>query len=254
MRTRTHPNRLRFGSRHLGRSRPAVRIAHSSRTPVVVKAAIRTSRSGVESDACPRARTCPAMPSRNEIGRRLRLIAEGYWVGPLAVITDEGLVQKSRCMRTPSLVASPGDAPQTLGIPCRRPARAGRADRQPAQRRSHLPPAGGGRDPRRRRASRRVDTWTFTAAGTPWTDQQWGAQVILAAVYQVGGWTGLVVLRAALIGVIFGCLFAIGVRRGLGMRRAAWLTLAAFLVSAVALGSAPATHRDGAASRSSCCS
>ena len=30
-----------------------------------------------------------------------------------------------------------------------------------------------------------VDTWTFTAAGTPWTDQQWGAQVILAAVYQV---------------------------------------------------------------------
>ena len=53
-----------------------------------------------------------------------------------------------------------------------------------------------------------VDTWTFTAAGTPWTDQQWGAQVILAAVYQVGGWTGLVVFRAALIGVIFGCLFA----------------------------------------------
>ena len=84
-----------------------------------------------------------------------------------------------------------------------------------------------------------VDTWTFTAAGTSWTDQQWGAQVILAAVYQVAGWTGLVVLRAALIGVIFGCLFAIGVRRGLGIRRAAWLTLAAFLVSAVALGLRP---------------
>ena len=84
-----------------------------------------------------------------------------------------------------------------------------------------------------------IDTWTFTAAGTPWTDQQWGAQVILAAVYQVAGWTGLVVFRAALIGVIFGCLFAIGMRRGLGMRRAAWLTLAAFLVSAVALGLRP---------------
>lgn len=84
-----------------------------------------------------------------------------------------------------------------------------------------------------------VDAWTFTAAGTPWTDQQWGAQVILAAVYQVGGWTGLVVLRAALIGVIFSCLFVIGLRRGLGMRRAAWLTLAAFLVSAVALGLRP---------------
>lgn len=84
-----------------------------------------------------------------------------------------------------------------------------------------------------------VDTWTFTAAGTAWTDQQWGAQVILAAIYQLGGWTGLVILRAALIGIIFGCLFAIGLRRGLGMRRAAWLTLAAFVVSAVALGLRP---------------
>ncbi len=84
-----------------------------------------------------------------------------------------------------------------------------------------------------------VDTWTFTAAGTAWTDQQWGAQVILGGVYQVAGWTGLVVLRAALIGVVFGCLFLIGVRRGLGMRRAAWLTLAAFIVSAVALGLRP---------------
>ena len=27
-----------------------------------------------------------------------------------------------------------------------------------------------------------VDTWTFTAAGQPWFDQQWGAQVVLAAV------------------------------------------------------------------------
>jgi hypothetical protein len=84
-----------------------------------------------------------------------------------------------------------------------------------------------------------VDTWTFSAAGTPWTDQQWGAQVILAGVYQVAGWTGLVILRAALIGVIFGCLFLIGLRRGLGMRRAAWLTLAAFVISAVALGLRP---------------
>ena len=84
-----------------------------------------------------------------------------------------------------------------------------------------------------------VDTWTFTAAGTAWTDQQWGAQVVLAAVYQVGGWTGLVLLRATLIGVIFGCLFAVGERRELGTRRSAWLALAAFIVSAVALGLRP---------------
>jgi hypothetical protein len=84
-----------------------------------------------------------------------------------------------------------------------------------------------------------VDTWTFTADGLPWIDQQWGAQVILASTYQIAGWTGLVVFRAALIGLIFGCLFAIGFQRGLGMRHAAWLSLAAFLVMAVALGLRP---------------
>jgi len=83
------------------------------------------------------------------------------------------------------------------------------------------------------------DTWTFTAFGAPWVDQQWGAQVILAAAYQLGSWTGLVVFRAALTGVIFGCLYLIGRRRGLIARDAALLSLAAFLVSAVALGLRP---------------
>ena len=83
------------------------------------------------------------------------------------------------------------------------------------------------------------DTWTFTASGLPWTDQQWGAQVILAAVYQVGSWTGLVLFRAFLTGVIFGCLYLIGRRRGLIARDAALLSLAAFVVSAVALGLRP---------------
>ena len=84
-----------------------------------------------------------------------------------------------------------------------------------------------------------VDSWTFTASGLPWTDQQWGAQVILAAVFRVGGWTGLVLVRAALVGAIFGCLFEIGRRRGLGLRGAAWLGLATFIVSAAALSLRP---------------
>jgi hypothetical protein len=70
-------------------------------------------------------------------------------------------------------------------------------------------------------------------------DQQWGAQVILEAVYRVAGWTGLVMFRSALIALIFGCLLTICLRRGLGARRAALLTLAAFLLSAVALGLRP---------------
>lgn len=89
------------------------------------------------------------------------------------------------------------------------------------------------------RAIPSVDSWTFTAAGLPWTDQQWGAQVLLAAVYRLGGWTGLVLFRAALVAFIFGSVFEIGRRRGIGVRRAAWLALAAFVVSAAALALRP---------------
>lgn len=89
------------------------------------------------------------------------------------------------------------------------------------------------------RAIPTVDTWTFTAAGVPWVDQQWGTQVMFASVYRLGGWTGLVILRALLVGLIFACLFAAGRRRGLDARSAAWLTLAAFVVSAAALSLRP---------------
>jgi hypothetical protein len=59
-----------------------------------------------------------------------------------------------------------------------------------------------------------VDAWTFTVAGAPWLDQQWGAQVILAAVFQTTGWTGLAILRAALVAMTFALL--------LDAVRAAW--------------------------------
>jgi len=85
----------------------------------------------------------------------------------------------------------------------------------------------------------RVDTWTFTAAGLPWFDQQWGAQVILEAVYRIGGWTGLAALRATLVGVIFGCVLLVGLRRGLSPRNAALLTIAVFAVAAPALALRP---------------
>lgn len=84
-----------------------------------------------------------------------------------------------------------------------------------------------------------TDTFTFTAAGQPWLDQQWGAQVILGAVFRLAGWTGLVVLRATLVGLLFGLVFAACRIRGADLRRAAWLTLGAFIVSAVALSLRP---------------
>jgi hypothetical protein len=84
-----------------------------------------------------------------------------------------------------------------------------------------------------------TDTWTFTVAGEPWFNQQWGAQAILAAVYRAGGWTGLVLLRAALAGLFTGLVYLACRRHGLDERRAAWLALAAFALSAVAMALRP---------------
>lgn len=86
-----------------------------------------------------------------------------------------------------------------------------------------------------------TDTWTWTISGTPWLDQQWLAQVLLAGTFEIGGWTGLVILRAALVAVTFGLLGAAILRRnrGLASRTVALLVIAAFAVSAVGLALRP---------------
>lgn len=86
-----------------------------------------------------------------------------------------------------------------------------------------------------------ADTWTFTMAGAPWHDQQWLAQVFLAAVFSVGGWGGLAVLRAALVALAFGLLLAAVRTRapGLGARTTALFVIAAFIVAAPALALRP---------------
>jgi hypothetical protein len=89
------------------------------------------------------------------------------------------------------------------------------------------------------RAIPSVDTWTFTATGVPWVDQQWGAQAILALVYRIGDWTGLILLRAALTAIIFGATVLIPRNRGFDERTAALLTLAAFIVAAPAMALRP---------------
>ncbi|HEY8772267.1 MAG TPA: hypothetical protein VIM66_03755 [Candidatus Limnocylindria bacterium] len=86
-----------------------------------------------------------------------------------------------------------------------------------------------------------TDTYTFTIPGAAWPDQQWGAQLLLAGVYRVAGWTGLVMLRAGLVGAIFGLLFVVVRKRApeLPMRGAALLVLGAFVVAAPALALRP---------------
>jgi hypothetical protein len=83
------------------------------------------------------------------------------------------------------------------------------------------------------------DTFTFTASGASWVNQQWGAQVLLAVTYRLAGWTGLVLLRAVLVGLLFGLLFLAFRWGGLNRRSAAWLAIGAFVVCAVALGLRP---------------
>ncbi len=84
-----------------------------------------------------------------------------------------------------------------------------------------------------------TDTWTFTAAGQPWVDQQWGAQVVFALAERIGGWTAIVLLRAALTGLVFACLFVVARRHGLDARTASVLSLVAFLVASPAMAMRP---------------
>jgi hypothetical protein len=97
-----------------------------------------------------------------------------------------------------------------------------------------------------------VDAWTYTVAGTPWLDQQWGAQALLAGVFQAGGWTGLAILRAALVGLTFGLVLAAlrstwslaSVRAGgsaiaSSARTATLIVLGSFAVAAPALALRP---------------
>ena len=84
-----------------------------------------------------------------------------------------------------------------------------------------------------------ADTWTFTALGLPWTDQQWFAQVILELVERAGGWTGLVFARVVLVAVTFGCAYLLCRREGVAHRTAALITLGAFVVAAPALALRP---------------
>jgi hypothetical protein len=85
------------------------------------------------------------------------------------------------------------------------------------------------------------DAWTFTAQGVPWVDQQWLAQAVLAAAYRLGSWTGLVLLRVALVAGTFWLLSrAIRARRPtLGPRTVALLALGAFVLAAPGLGLRP---------------
>lgn len=85
----------------------------------------------------------------------------------------------------------------------------------------------------------RVDSFTFTVAGLPWLDQQWGAQVVLALAHRIGSWPTLSFLQATLVGVTFLFVYLACRARQASARVAASLTLVGFLVASPALGIRP---------------
>jgi hypothetical protein len=72
----------------------------------------------------------------------------------------------------------------------------------------------------------RTDVFAATAYGRPWLNQQWLAQIVLATAFRLGGWFGLVALRAFLMAVVLTCVFLACRAAGATTRRAAGLTLA----------------------------
>ncbi len=76
----------------------------------------------------------------------------------------------------------------------------------------------------------RIDPFTFTVGGSAWQDQQWGAQLVLAALHAVGGWGALVLTRAAIVGAVVGVTYVRTRARTARSLDAVFLTFAPFLV------------------------
>ncbi len=85
------------------------------------------------------------------------------------------------------------------------------------------------------RAIPSVDTFTFSAAGAPWTVQQWGAAVFLAAGFSTAGWSGILVLTATIVAAAFALVLAACLLMGAAPRTAAVLTVVAYVTAFGAL-------------------
>jgi len=70
----------------------------------------------------------------------------------------------------------------------------------------------------------RTDVFSASAYGRPWLNQQWLAQVVMATAFRLGGWFGLVALRAILVALVLTFVFLACRAAGAATKRAAWLT------------------------------
>lgn len=85
----------------------------------------------------------------------------------------------------------------------------------------------------------RTDTFTFTASGHPWLNQQWAAQVIFAFAHRLFGWAGVAITYAASLGSGFALLYGSCRRAGARPRTSAVLSVLGFLIGAGSLAARP---------------
>src|SRR6266498_5359553 len=72
----------------------------------------------------------------------------------------------------------------------------------------------------------RTDVFTAPAYSRPWLNQQWLAQIVMAVAFRLGGWFGLILLRALLVALVLTFVFLACRAAGAATKRAALLTLA----------------------------
>jgi hypothetical protein len=85
----------------------------------------------------------------------------------------------------------------------------------------------------------RADTFSFTAAGRPWVDQQWAAQIALAALHRAGGWATVAGAWAVLTAAAMAFLILACRELGAPPRAAVVLSLGGFAVAAENLAMRP---------------
>jgi hypothetical protein len=78
----------------------------------------------------------------------------------------------------------------------------------------------------------RTDLFSFTALGSPWMNQQWGAQLLFAMLFRLGRWPGLILSRVALAALVYAFVYLSCRSSGASTRLSAALTFASFGVSA----------------------
>ena len=83
------------------------------------------------------------------------------------------------------------------------------------------------------------DVLSWTTAGRPWLDQNWGAQLLLYGVWRLGGFPLLTVVEAVLAVATWGLVAAACRRRTANLRLVAGATLAGYAAAAAAFSVRP---------------